>query len=208
MPAQGGVPKVRPLDQHTHDAQLVRKVTGEKAIAREKAKSGPQIVDEMAAGVLQHLRVGIDKHWHQGEYWHIVNLARIIFAGDPQDTEVVANAAYLLWSMGRDAEAEEFYRQSADANTNTYYMWDELGFFYFNRRKDYPKAVAAYEKAASCADVKDQTLHMLARAYEKVGDLKKALATWDRAANSPTNPGRGAAKMNRERVKQLLGQKA
>lgn len=169
------------------------------------AATGPAKVDAMDAAITDGLRVMSDRHWHKGEYCHLINLSRIIVAADPRDVETYADAGYLLWSMDRNDEAVALYEQGVADNPQTSYMYDELGWFYANRKKDYPRAVTYYEKAAAAHDGNQMDiLHGLAHAYEKTGQYDKALKVWKRAA--ATIPGDGAAKMHLERVRRILEQ--
>ncbi len=178
---------------------------------RPKAKSasrkiaapleGAGKVDAIAADVFDGLNAVIDMHFHKGEYNHIVNLSRMVVAAQPDNLETYANAGWLLWSMDRDTEAVALYEQGAKANPGTAYMYDELGQYYYNRKKDYPRAVAYYEQAASKPDCSPITLHMLAHAYERNKQMDMALATWKRVLH---HDDAGAARVNYDRVKRLM----
>jgi len=120
-------------------------------------------VDAIAGAVFDNLVEVTDMHFHKGEYNHIVNLSRMIVGARPQNVEVYADAAWLLWSMNRDAEAVALNQQGAEANPHTYFMFDELGQYY-TRKRDWPHAVEYYEKAAACSDCPDMTVHGLAHA--------------------------------------------
>lgn len=168
------------------------------AQTRNAAASGPANVDAMVEGVLNLMRQAIDAHWHKGEYNHIINLSRIVVAADPGDLETYANAGWLLWSMARDAEAVALYEQGIKANPNESYMYDEMGQYYYTRKKDMPLAIKYYEQAVRFKDVQPVTLHMLAHAYEKNGQRDKAIAIWERAARDPKD---GVAKKTLERMR-------
>ncbi len=180
-------------------------------VGRTKVKSASRMaaallegagkVDAMAANVFDGLNVVIDMHFHKGEYNHIVNLSRMVVAAQPDNLETYANAGWLLWSMDRDAEAVALYEQGAKANPGTSYMYDELGQYYYNRKKDYPRSVAYYEQAATKPDCSAITLHMLAHAYERNKQLDNALAIWKRVLK---HDDAGAARVNYDRVKRLI----
>jgi tetratricopeptide (TPR) repeat protein len=163
--------------------------------------TGAAKADAMVANVFDNLTIVTDMHFHKGEYNHIVNLGRMIVAAQPDNVDVYATSAWLLWSMDRDTEAVALYEQGAKANPKTWYMFDELGHYYYNRKKDYPRAVGYYEKAAACIDCPPPTLHMLAHAYEKTKQFNKALDVWKRALD---NDSTGSARTNYERVKRLV----
>jgi pentatricopeptide repeat protein len=106
--------------------------------------------------------------------------------------------------MKRDPEAVALYEKGLKANPNSFYMYDELGQYYFVRAKNYPKAATYYERAVKFKDVKPQTWNALARSYEKSGKLDKALKAWEKAATYPGNP---AAQHNLKRVRSLVKQR-
>lgn len=163
--------------------------------------SGADQANAIADAVINDLIEYSDLHWHKGEYCHIVNLDKMIVAAQPDNMDAYANAGWLLWSMNRDAEAIALYDQGLKANPKSYYMFDELGFYYYNRKKDYAKAAKYLAEAAKQPDVKAPTLHLLAHSYEKTGNLKLCLQTWERAKKNPAD---GAAKTNYERVKRKM----
>jgi|GEM_PF-983326 len=164
--------------------------------------------DAVANGIcmraLNMLYEQTDAHFHKGEYNHIINLCRIDVQGDPHNLEAYANSSWLLWSMDRDKEAVEFLLQGLKANPNTYYMYDELGSYYYFRRKDYAKSISYYEQASACKDCPALTLHMLAHAYQKNGQLQEAKSTWERVLAMKNDPNHDIAKHNLQEVEQLL----
>lgn len=168
------------------------------------APAGPADVNAIAGAVLDHMWVSTDRHWHKGEYNHIVNLSRMIVAGRPAQLDAYGNAGWLLWSMDRDAEAVDLYKQGARANPKSYFLFNELGFYYAQHKRDFAAGLPWYEKAAATPDCPAFVLHMLAHCYEKTGQLPKALAVWTRAAKDTGNPSRAAAIVNRNRVQRLV----
>jgi tetratricopeptide (TPR) repeat protein len=154
--------------------------------------------------VIEKLWVQADAHWHKGEYNHLINLNKIIVSGHPDNLDAYANMGWLLWSMDRDEEAVAIYKQGIRANPNTFYMYDELGYYYFLRKKDYKQAIVYYEQAVRFPDCPAPTVNMLAHAYEKTNQLDKSLKTWQRAAKIPGN---APAKSNLEHVKRLIQQR-
>jgi tetratricopeptide (TPR) repeat protein len=165
--------------------------------ARAEAEQAESIIDD----VVKRLWVQADRHWHEGEYNHIVNLYRVSAASRPNLVDAYSNAGYLLWSMNRDDEAVAFYEQGLKSNPETYHLFDELGFYYYNRKKDYPRAITYYEKAIMCKDCEPFTLHMLAHAYERTRQPDKALKIWERAAAITDNPALDVAKNNVARLR-------
>lgn len=152
---------------------------------RPGVASTPANVDGVVDDVLNRLWVVTDEHWHKGEYNHIINLNRLIVAGQPNRVDAYANSGWLLWSMDRDEEAVSIYELGVKANPDTFFMYDEMGMYYADRKKDWAKALPWYEKAGAFPDCPMATLHMLAHAYEHTGDQDKALKVWERAAAIP-----------------------
>jgi tetratricopeptide (TPR) repeat protein len=172
--------------------------------AGSPASAGSVRANAIAGETLDLLYVVSDMHWHKGEYNHIVNLNRIVVAGMPDFVEAYENSGYLLWSMNRDDEAIAVYKLGAAANPRTYALYHEIGYLLGQHRKRWTEVVPYYEKALAAADCPPLTWHMAAHAYEKVGRLDQALKLWKRAADSPRNQLRAAAKVNRDRVERLL----
>ena len=167
------------------------------------AVSSSDNVDSIIDRVFERLVVTTDRHWHKGEYNHMVNLFRMEVVAHPDNVEAYSSAGWLLWSMDRDAEAIAMYEEGIKSNPNTSFMYDELGQYYFQRKKDYPRAITYYEKAVEFKDVHFSTLHMLAHAYEKTRQFDKALVIWKRT--TADYPNDQPAKVNMERVKRILG---
>jgi tetratricopeptide (TPR) repeat protein len=165
--------------------------------------SSSDSVDSIVDKVFNHLVVTTDRHWHKGEYSHMVNLFRMEVVAHPDNVEAYSSAGWLLWSMDRDAEAVAMYEEGIKSNPKTFFMYDELGQYYFQRKKDYPRAITYYEKAVEFKDVHFSTLHMLAHAYEKTRQFDKALVIWKRT--TADYPNDAPAKVNMERVKRILG---
>ena len=172
---------------------------GKSAVSGGKAEA-----EEIVDTVVDRLWELTDVHWHKGEYNHIVNLCKMVVAADPSQVDAFGNAGWLLWSMNRDAEAIAVYEAGLKANPNSFYMYDELGFYYYNRKKNYPAAIKYLERASQFPDSRMNTLHTLAHAYEKSGNLESCAKTWERAAK---DPGDAAARTNLARVrKKMRGQ--
>lgn len=162
------------------------------------------VAEAILDDVMERLWVQSDAHWHKGEYNHLINLNRIIVGGHPNNLDAFANMGWLLWSMNRDDEAVAVYKQGIRANPNTFYMYDELGYYYFLRKKDYKQAIVYYEQAVKFPDCPAPTVNMLAHAYEKTNQLDKSLKTWERAVKIQGN---ASARSNLERVRRLVQQR-
>ena len=158
--------------------------------------------EAIADGTMTLINAFVDAHWHKGEYNHIINLYRMIVAAHPDEMDAYANAGWLLWSLGRDADAVAIYKQGMRANPTSSFMYDELGQYYY-RKKDYPQALGYYESAAKYKDVQPYTLHFLAHCYEKTGAMDKCLKIWERAAKNTNDAN---AQRHRDRVRALMSQ--
>jgi tetratricopeptide (TPR) repeat protein len=170
------------------------------------ATSDSDYVEAIVDDCVRRLYVSSDAHWHKGEYNHLINLNRMVVAAWPTFTEAYVNAGWLLWSMNRDDEAVALYDAGIAANPNTYALYNEKAFYMVTRKKDWKQGLALLEKAASMKDCAKIVLHTLAHAYERTGQLDRALGTWNRAADDAANPGRAAARVNRDRVRRLIEQ--
>jgi len=168
---------------------------------KSAAPGGKTEAEGIVDSVIDRLWVLTDLHWHKGEYNHIVNLCRMVTAADPSRVDAYGNAGWLLWSMDRDAEAVALYQEGLKANPTSYYMYDEIGYYYFLRKKDYPAAVKYLEQAAKMPDARALTLHSLAHAYEKTGNLEMCVKTWERAAKDPED---AAARTNLTRIRKKI----
>lgn len=180
------------------------------AAAPPQSKAAQKTSQEKVEAILDEAVLDLwhqaDEHWHQGEYNHIINICRVVAASRPNMMDAYANAGWLLWSMNRDEEAVAFYEQGLKANQDSYGMYDELGFYFFHRKKDYPRAIGYYERAVTFKDVQPFTLHMLANAYERTHQFAKAEKVWARAAAIPHDISTASAKARLARVRKLLKQ--
>jgi tetratricopeptide (TPR) repeat protein len=149
--------------------------------------SAQETADAILADSLGRIYDQADEHFHHGEYNHIYNLNRIVVQGDPHNVEAYSNSAYYMWSSDRGEEAIAFLKQGIKANPNTYYMYDELGTYYWLHLKDAVSAIPYYEQAIKfkCPFF---TLNLLAYCYEKTGAWDKAVATWRTATQFRDNP--------------------
>lgn len=149
--------------------------------------SAQETADAIVADSLGRLFDQADEHFHHGEYNHVVALNRIVAQGDPHNVETYANSAWLLWSTDRNDEAIAMLKQGIKANSNTYYMYDELGSHYLIRLHDPVSAAPLYEKAVTfpCPYT---TWHNLAHCYEKTKQWDKVVTAWEGAAQYGNDP--------------------
>lgn len=172
------------------------------AVARPaRGDAGIAVADAIVAAACDRMSAITDAHWHKGEYNHIIRLCRVVVSGEPDAITAYSDAAWLLWSLGRDSEAVQLYEAGLKANPATYQFYHEIGYYYFNHVKDYRKALGYLEQAVSKPDCPVFVLHILAHSYERLGDGARAIATWQKAADDPRNPARPTALRNLQRIK-------
>lgn len=184
-----------------------RRPIATKPVAPSKLMSDvaaePQTADAIAADVLTRIYKQGDEHFHAGEWNHCINLNQIVMEGDPHNVDTYANNAYLLWSSDRDAQAIETLKKGIAANTNSYYMYDELGMYYWLHHKDAVHALPYYEQAVKfkCPSM---TYHGLAHCYEILGHWDKAVEAWQSATGDPRDL---VAKVQLKRAKAELARR-
>lgn len=166
-----------------------------------RADAGIAVADAIVASACDRMSAISDAHWHKGEYNHIIRLCRVVVSGEPDAITAYSDAAWLLWSLGRDSEAVQLYEDGLKANPGTYQFYHEIGYYYFNHVKDYRKALGYLQQAVTKPDCPVFVLHLLAHSYERIGDGALAIATWQKAADDPRNPARPTALRNLERIK-------
>jgi tetratricopeptide (TPR) repeat protein len=142
-----------------------------------------QIADAILTEVVDQLSDQADAHFDNGEYNHSVNLCRIVVQANPRRVDAFGDAAYLLWSTGQNDAAITLLKQGLAANPSGYYMYDELGAFYYFRLKDSSNAIKYYEQAVKYPDCQVFTWTGLAHSYEKLNQWDKAVQAWEHASN-------------------------
>jgi tetratricopeptide (TPR) repeat protein len=166
-----------------------------------KGKLPSQTQEMLADVVLQETMnqvwVHADRHGHEGEYNHYINICRMTVEANPAFYSAYDTAAHLLWSTDRMEEGLELLKRGLQANPNDYYFYDEIGQHYMLTRKDHKTAISYYEQAIKykCPWM---THNMLATCYEKTNQLDKAITALERAATYPDNP-RGRVRLERMR---------
>jgi tetratricopeptide (TPR) repeat protein len=120
----------------------------------------------------------------------------------PHNMEAYSTSSWLLWSSGKNADAEATLKQGIDANPDTYYMYDEMGIYWLFERRD-PKAALPYYEKAVKFDCPFLTWNSLANCYEKTEQWQKALTAWEKATLFPQN---AVALVRLKRVRARLAQ--
>lgn len=119
-----------------------------------------------------------DKHFHEGDYLAAIRCHRQIIELDPTYTEAYTNAAWLLWSMGRDGAAFALLERGRKRNPQEYEFSFDRGFYHYQAKR-YGLAAAEFARAAAC-ECPDYVYRMLAHALERKGDLTGARAVWQK----------------------------
>jgi tetratricopeptide (TPR) repeat protein len=146
-----------------------------------------------------------DWWWHKGEYDQVVRANQVATFLEPSAVEQYTNSAWLLWSMGRHAEAIDEYHRCIQANPRNPHGYFYLGEYYLQHRQ--PAAAETYlRRAASLAPHDAVARRALAHCLEKQGKLAEALDQWNTILRD--NPTDGAAIMNRDRVQSALKTKS
>ncbi|MCS6776748.1 MAG: tetratricopeptide repeat protein [Chloroherpetonaceae bacterium] len=165
---------------HQHSASNAPRYASTRKTPLAQSEMAQAIIDD----VLTRLWEQADRHFHEGEYNHTININRVILQGDPHNLAAYENSAYLLWSTDRAEEAVALLKQGIKANPKHYGLYDELGWYYYNNLKQPEKAIPYYEQAIKY-NPPFFTWHNLARCYEKTGQWEKAVKTWEVAVQFP-----------------------
>ncbi len=128
-----------------------------------------------------------DQWYHNGDYRQCVRSNEAGLLLDPLWTELYANSGYLLWSLGRPAEALGAYSRGAQAVPDDWRTHFDLGYHYVLIHR-YESAAAALGKARELGCPPTQA-HTHAHALEKAGRLPEALQAWREIAETePDSP--------------------
>lgn len=122
-----------------------------------------------------------DAKFHKGDYPGAVALHRKIVALEPNDVESYSVAAWLLWSLGKRADAMQFIQKGLKANPKSSEMWDAAGQHY-NLQKRRAEAENAFAKAIEVGGKSAKADLMLRRRYahaaQNAGHLAKSIGLW------------------------------
>ncbi|MCX7598044.1 MAG: tetratricopeptide repeat protein [Armatimonadetes bacterium] len=142
-----------------------------------------------------------DWWWHRGVYDQVIRANDVVTFLDPTAVEQYTNSAWLLWSMGRTAEAIGEYHRCIRQNPRDPHGYYYLGTYYLQH--DQPAAGMPYlQKAVELEPENPLSRRALAHCLEKIGHLDEALAQWETILK--LNPTDGAALHNRDRVRKEL----
>lgn len=124
-----------------------------------------------------------DFYYHEGNYpemlYHCLEIVKL----DPKDVETWSSIGYYYWSLGVDnkkrrdefnTKALKYLTNGIKANKESYYLYDEVAKFYFNKSKDYVSAIEYYELAITKNDCTNIPYHMLSKCYMAINQLDNA----------------------------------
>jgi tetratricopeptide (TPR) repeat protein len=144
--------------------------------------------DGITNRVVDALWVESDRFWHDGDYYRVVALNRVIVEADPGFVDAYQNAAYLLWSLGDAPGADAFLRLGVARNPARYELYTEMGQHLFRTRR-FRDALPYLKKGAAYKNAPAPAWATLAHCYERVGRLDEAIATWRQVVKRfPTFP--------------------
>lgn len=138
---------------------------------------------EMVASILW---VRADTYFDQGNYDAVLPIIRMVTWLDPKQIDVYSTG---MWHIGynftdEQSRSDRRYLPSALAlgaegaknNDETYEMYFETGWMWFHKINDqYENAVTWFERAGEKSDIPPARRNMLISAYQRSGQLDKAL---------------------------------
>jgi Flp pilus assembly protein TadD len=133
-----------------------------------------------------------DHYWHDGRYTDRIATDKLVIRMEPTFLEAYGTTAFLLENTGKEEQALAMYRRATQVAPQDWNAWKELGWFYWTRKR-VPEAIRIYEIAVTKKGAPTTVWKTLAHCYEANGQLKKALATWEKvryldAADGAINP--------------------
>lgn len=146
-----------------------------------------------------------DWWWHRGVYDQVIRANDVVTFLDPTAVEQYTNSAWLLWSMGRAAEAIGEYHRCIRQNPDNPHGYYYLGTYYLQHGQPV-QGLPYLQKAVQLEPEDPLSRRALAHCLEKAGRLEDALAQWE--AIIKINPTDGAALRNRDRVQKMIAERA
>lgn len=147
-------------------------------ISREVLATALMGLREVAASLLW---LKIEDYFHSGEHEKIAPLIRIITWLDPHFIEAYSSGAWQLAWNSEDwrliPSAEEFLREGIKNNPDKYELYADMGWLYYDKVKDYDKAIEWYKKAVALPSP-PSVKRMLAHSYERAGKIDEAIKVW------------------------------
>ncbi|MDE2127684.1 MAG: tetratricopeptide repeat protein [Armatimonadetes bacterium] len=142
-----------------------------------------QVSNAVLARAIDDIYLFRDRHFHAGEYSHLINLSYVINQAEPHMEGIYSDESYYLWSTDRNAAAIAALKRGLKANPNDYGMYDALGEHYLINNHN-PRLALPYYQHAVKFKCPWATWHMLAHAYERLGNWKQAAVCYAHAAKT------------------------
>ena len=118
-----------------------------------------------------------DTYWHQGDYNRVVALLRVCVEADPSFTEAYSVGAWLIWSMGDTANADQFLQYGLARTGDPTSLEYEYGWHLFNTKR-YEAALPHLKNAVDKGDTDRVALTTLAHCYRLMGRYDHSITTW------------------------------
>lgn len=152
-----------------------------------EAPSSPEKANLIIGKIFDRLDVEADEWFHQGDYLRCVQEFRMQIARDPHNVQAYSVSAWLLWSSGRDDEAQEMFARAAQANPDNWEPYMEAGL-HWSGRGDYRMA-ALWLSHACNRDAPVEAWKTLAHCYRHMGLLQDAIRVMTYAGTlNPADP--------------------
>ncbi|HNQ34915.1 MAG TPA: hypothetical protein PKN80_02500 [bacterium] len=154
----------------------------------------------------------VESLFHSGQHYKMLPLFQSITFLQPKFiTPWAVGGWHMAYNISVKAKNEEekqfwikhgvdFLAEGIKNNPERYDLYFELGWTYFNKVKDYANAVKYFELAAKFPRP-EYVDDVLAHAYEENGQIKEAIATWERILAGPDTPFRQIAARMLSRLK-------
>jgi len=145
---------------------------------------------QVIAGLLW---VRADSFFHSGNYDAILPLLRLITWLDPNWLDVYSTGAWHLMYNFTDTDQRSDRRylpvgialldEGIAANSTVFDLYKEKGWNYYDKIRDYEKAVKAYEQARDNDPEHDINVveHLLAHSLDRLGDPDRTIKAWEDA---------------------------
>lgn len=140
------------------------------------AKPSVQL-DGLEYRIIDRVWANTDHYFHEGDYNRIVALCRICVESDPEFDEAYSCAAWILWSMG-DKPAANTLMAYGTKRAKTKWKAEYTFAEQLMVRREYKDALPHLQSATKSPAAPAIVWKQLGHAYEKTGDLKKSLVTW------------------------------
>lgn len=136
------------------------------------------------------LWLNMETFWHSGQHYKMLPLLESVSWLQPRYITVWAvggwHMAYNVYAAVKDPKEKQFWYNNGVSflkkgivyNPDKYDLNFELGWTYYHKGKDYSNAVRYFERAVKFPHP-DYVDDVLAHAYEKNGQIKKAIERWE-----------------------------